>query len=97
MLHEPAVQSGKDPAASFKMRVGVYMFVIYALFYAGFVALNVFKPVQMETQVLLGMNLAVTYGFGLIVFALILALIYTVLCGQKEAALSSGTTGGGDE
>lgn len=95
MLHKPAAQSGKDLAAPYKMRVGVWMFLFYALLYAGFVALNVLKPVEMETPVALGMNLAVTYGFGLIVFALVLALIYTVMCGKKEQELNSNSSDGG--
>ena len=95
MLHEPAAQSGKDLAASYKMRIGVWMFLLYAILYGGFVALNVLKPVEMETPVALGMNLAVTYGFGLILFALVLALIYTVMCGAKERELNTTASGKG--
>ena len=40
MLHEPAAPVGKDPAAAFKSRLGVWMFLAYSLFYAGFVAVN---------------------------------------------------------
>ncbi len=89
MLHEPAAQSGKDHAASYKMRLGVWMFLVYAMLYGGFVARNVLAPVAMERPVLLGMNVAVTYGFGLIVFALVLALIYTLMCGRKEQELNT--------
>ena len=96
MLHEPAIQSGKDLAVSYKMRIGVWMFLVYAILYGGFVALNVMKPVVMETPVILGMNLAVFYGFGLIVFALILALIYTVMCSSKEKELKNESSNGGN-
>ena len=96
MLHEPAIQSGKDLAASYKMRVGAWMFLIYAILYGGFVALNVLKPVAMETPVILGMNLAVVYGFGLIIVALILALIYTVMCSSKEQELKNESSNGGN-
>ncbi len=89
MLHEPAAQSGKDHAASYKMRLGVWMFLVYALLYGGFVVQNVLSPVAMEKPVALGMNVAVMYGFGLIVFALILALIYTVMCSRKEQELDA--------
>ncbi|MDX9974858.1 MAG: DUF485 domain-containing protein [FCB group bacterium] len=95
MLHEPAAQVGKDLAASYKMRIGVWMFLLYAILYGGFVALNVLKPVAMETPVILGMNLAVTYGFGLIVFALVLALVYTALCSAKERELNATASGKG--
>jgi uncharacterized membrane protein (DUF485 family) len=88
MLHEPAAQSGPDLSIAYKMRVGVWMFLIYAIFYGGFVALNVLKPVLMETPFCFGMNLAVVYGFSLILFALVLALIYTAMCSRKEAELN---------
>ena len=47
MLHEPATPAGKDPAAPYKMRLGVWMFVVYAFFYAGFVAINLLGPLAM--------------------------------------------------
>ncbi|OGK11348.1 MAG: hypothetical protein A2W80_05065 [Candidatus Riflebacteria bacterium GWC2_50_8] len=88
MLHKPAEQSGKDPAAKFKTALGVKMFIGYALFYAGFIGINLISPLMMEKEAFMGMNLAVTYGFGLIVFALILAVIYNQLCNNKEAELA---------
>ena len=88
MLHEPAAQSGKDPAASYKMRLGVWMFIFYSLFYVGFVAINLIDPLLMETTVLMGMNLATVYGFALIVVALIQALIYDAMCRGQERALA---------
>lgn len=87
MLHEPASQGGPDPAASYKMRLGVYMFIAYALLYAGFVVINTFASTLMEATVIFGLNLATAYGFGLIILALILALIYNRKCYAKEAAL----------
>ena len=64
MLHEPAVQSGKDNAVAYKTRIGVRMFWLYAIVYAGFVIINVMNPVMMEGHVFSGLNLAVVYGFG---------------------------------
>lgn len=93
MLHEPAPQEhGEDHAADYKMRLGVYMFIAYALFYAGFVVINVVKPTLMELEIFLGLNLAVVYGFGLIVVALILALIYTHMCSKQEKAMASSSS-----
>ena len=43
----------------------------------------------METTVILGQNLAVTYGFGLIILALIMALIYNQFCSRKEKELQA--------
>lgn len=88
MLHEPAAPSGKDPASPFKMRLGIWMFFVYGLIYAGFVVINLTNPLLMERVVLLGLNLAVVYGFGLIVLALVLALVYNHICGQREALMA---------
>ena len=88
MLHEPAAPVGIDHATSYKMRLGIVMFLIYAVIYAGFVAINILKPILMEATVLFGLNLAVVYGFGLIVFALILALIYNVMCEKREKSVN---------
>ena len=95
MLHEPAAESGPDHASAYKMKLGVRMFIIYALTYAGFVFINLARPVLMERKVLLGMNLAVVYGFGLIVLALVMALIYNALCARREKAAQSMSPGRG--
>ena len=87
MLHKPAQQSGDDLASSYKSRLGVRMFWVYAIVYAGFVLINVISPPAMSTIVIAGLNLAVVYGFGLIVLAMVLALIYNWLCTRKENEL----------
>jgi uncharacterized membrane protein (DUF485 family) len=87
MLHEPATPSGKDPAASYKMRLGLWMFLFYSLFYAGFVAINLLSPLLMEKQVFLGLNFATVYGFALIIVALVEALIYDGMCRKQEKLL----------
>lgn len=89
MLHEPAAQSGHDPAMSYKMRLGVWMFLVYAAVYAAFVAINLIWPKAMAAIGLGGLNLAVVYGFGLIVLALILAVIYNQLCLREERRLAT--------
>ncbi len=91
MFHEPAAKSGQDLAASFKTSLGVKMFVVYALIYAGFIGINVLSPLSMEKEVFLGLNLAVTYGFGLIVLALFMAVIYNQACNNKEASMSGSS------
>lgn len=90
MFHEPAATSGKDPAFAYKRGLGIRMFSAYALFYAGFIVINLLKPVLMEAEVAAGLNLATVYGFSLIVIALILALVYNRACSLKEAALAAG-------
>jgi uncharacterized membrane protein (DUF485 family) len=89
MLHEPAANVGKDPAFAFKRRLGVVLFLVYAAIYAAFVAWNLVRPASMGTVLFSGLNLAVVYGFGLIVLALILALAYNLACGRREAALAA--------
>ncbi len=87
MLHEPAAKpSGPDHASGYKAKLGVYMFIVYALFYAGFVAIPLIDPELMKKQIVAGLNLATVYGFALIVFALVLALIYNGLCSAREAS-----------
>ncbi|MCA9199894.1 MAG: DUF485 domain-containing protein [Planctomycetales bacterium] len=61
-------------------RIGAVLCLIYSAVYSGFVLLNVFKSDIMETTPLPGINLAILYGFGLIVLAFLLALLYGVLC-----------------
>ena len=95
MHHGSAQDSGPDPASAYKTRLGVWMFIIYCVVYAGFVFINVLTEGEaMQVIVFSGLNLAVVYGVGLIVFALVLALIYNWLCTKKEAELAG--TGGGE-
>jgi uncharacterized membrane protein (DUF485 family) len=96
MLHEPAVKTGPDPAFLYKRRLGAWMFILYALFYAGFVVINLVRPGAMETVLFSGLNMAVVYGFGLIIFALVLALIYSQACERREKRLraAGGAPGG---
>ncbi|MCC6580196.1 MAG: DUF485 domain-containing protein, partial [Phycisphaeraceae bacterium] len=65
------------------------LFVFYSLVYAGFVAINLLAPQWMEIKTILGMNLAVLYGFGLIVLAIIMGLIYNHMCGRLEDAMNA--------
>ena len=73
-------------------RIGFILFVVYSVFYSTFVLLNAIVPGVMEIKPVAGINLAILYGFALIVFALLLALVYGVMCRTKghEAADSEG-------
>jgi len=88
MLHAPAADSGPDLASKYKARLGLWMFALYSLIYAGFVVINVTKPVLMEKIIFGGLNLAVVYGFGLILLALVLALIYNAMCTKEEKKMN---------
>jgi uncharacterized membrane protein (DUF485 family) len=95
MHHEPAPDTGTDAASPLKTRVGLILFVIYALIYAGFVAINTFFPTVMGLIVFAGLNLAVVYGFGLIFLAIGMGLIYNVICTRAEDRMNH--TDGGSE
>ena len=64
-------------------RYGLVLFLIYVVFYAGFVAICAFSFETMRIEIA-GVNLAVIYGLGLIVLALVLAIIYMLMC-RKDA------------
>lgn len=87
MGHGPAVKLGKDNAAAYKTKLGIFMFIAYTLVYSGFVAINAIKPSLMQ-KIVFGQTLAVVYGFGLLAFALVLAVIYNRLCNAAEARLN---------
>ncbi|MCP4156621.1 MAG: DUF485 domain-containing protein [bacterium] len=89
MLHGEAVKLGKDEAVAFKTRIGVILFVFYSLVYAGFVAINTLSPKSMGVEVLFGLNLAVVYGFGLIILAIVMGIIYNHVCTKMEDKLSA--------
>lgn len=88
MGHGAAAQWGEDKASDYKSRLGVYFFIFYTIFYAGFIAVNVMSPKTMGIIVMAGLNLACVYGFGLILLAIIMGLIYNHMCTKKEDELN---------
>jgi uncharacterized membrane protein (DUF485 family) len=78
---EPLTRELEDEGVvAHNTRMGVLLFVVYVLFYGGFVALSAFWPEVMGMPFLRGVNLAIAYGFALIVAALVLALVYMRVC-----------------
>ncbi|MFH0938903.1 MAG: DUF485 domain-containing protein [Planctomycetota bacterium] len=61
-------------------RIGLKLFAVYVALYGGFMALSAFAPKRMGEIRIGGVNLAIVYGFGLILTALLLALLYLWLC-----------------
>ncbi len=85
MLHEPAPEiHGVDEAAAYKRRLGLQMLAGYGLLYVVFIVISVALPKTMGVHVVAGLNLAIVYGFALIVIAFILALVYNWLCTKHE-------------
>jgi len=65
-------------------RNGLMLFAVYVVLYVGFMLLNAFAHERMQQPVLAGVNLAIVYGMGLIIAALLLALVYMWLCIPKK-------------
>jgi uncharacterized membrane protein (DUF485 family) len=87
MHHEPNERTGKDASTDYKARLGLILFFFYGLIYAGFVLINTLDPKLMGRDVLGDLNLAVVYGFGLIILAIVMGLIYHVACTRAEDRL----------
>ena len=88
MGHGPATQWGEDRASEYKAQLGIYLFIFYVLVYAGFIVINVMSPKTMGIIVMAGLNLACVYGFGLILLAIIMGVIYNHMCTKKEDELN---------
>ena len=83
---------GNSSDSRAKARLGLFMFALYGIVYAGFVLINTIAPDVMERIAFAGLDLAVIYGMGLIVLAVVLGLIYSQICSRLEArAIAAGT------
>lgn len=86
--HGPSTDWGVDHASDYKAKLGVYMFLVYVVIYAGFILINVLTPKLMGVIIFAGLNLAIIYGFGLIVLAIVMGLVYNYFCTKKEDELN---------
>lgn len=84
MHHQPAGNIVTDFAATYKSRLGVKLFIFYTLIYSGFVIIGLTKPELMGLELIGGQNIAIIYGFGLIVLAIIMGFIYNYFCTKME-------------
>lgn len=57
-------------------RLGLVLFAIYLVLYAGFVLVSAFFTDSLDWRPAGGLNLALLWGFALIVAAIVLALVY---------------------
>jgi len=83
MGHGPSNKWGDDKSVPFKIKLGLWMFSFYFLLYGGFIVINVLNPKLMSADIG-SLNLAIVYGFALIIIALIMALIYNFLSTRSE-------------
>ncbi len=88
MHHGPAVELGEDLASKKKARLGVWFFFLYLVFYAGFVAIGVTNYELLGKKVIGELSLAIVYGIGLIIFAVVLGLVYSLICTQYEIKMN---------
>lgn len=87
-MHGPSTQWKKDNASSIKELLGKWLFLLYAIVYGGFILINVTSPDFMGIHVG-DMNVAIVYGFGLIIFAMILAFAYNHVSTHAEEILNN--------
>jgi uncharacterized membrane protein (DUF485 family) len=82
--HGPSTDWGEDKATAYKERLGIYLFIVYCVVYGVFVALNTISPKLMGMIIFSGLNLAVVYGMGLIILAIVMGIIYNNMCTKAE-------------
>ena len=92
-MHGPAAKLEKDHAADKKAKLGVYLFIVYILVYSGFVVIGLYDPDLMGIHVVGKQNLAIVYGFGLIILAIVMGFIYNFLCNRLEAKMNNTQKG----
>jgi uncharacterized membrane protein (DUF485 family) len=61
-------------------RTGLCLFAVYLAAYVVFVVMAAYAPETMRQRTPLGPNVAILYGFGLICGAVLLAMVYMLLC-----------------
>jgi len=75
--------------SSASARIGLVLFVIYVLLYAGLIGIVLFRPELLSTRPFGGVNLAIAYGMGLIGAAFLLAIVYMIACRIVEGSPAS--------
>ena len=78
-----AAEESREPSCSTN-RIGLALFWVYVLLYAGFMGLVLFRPDLLSRRPFGGVNLAIAYGIGLIAGAFLLAIVYMVACRAVE-------------
>ncbi len=73
----------KDKSSVIKEIVGKWLFFLYAVFYVCFIVINIVSPGFMGIEIG-GLNMAIAYGFGLILLAMLLAFAYNHISTRAE-------------
>ncbi|MBN2240722.1 MAG: DUF485 domain-containing protein [Dehalococcoidales bacterium] len=95
MAHGPATEWKEEKSQGFKTKLGLVMIAIFIVIYLAFILITVISPKTMGNDVG-NINVAVLYGFLIIVIAIIQALIYNVICARKEKEDQLPESGKGD-
>jgi len=80
-------------ATTRQSRYGLILFFVYVILYGLFVYLSAFRADVMSSRPFGGVNFAVLYGLGLIITAIVLALIYMIICRPVRAEDDGGGSG----
>jgi uncharacterized membrane protein (DUF485 family) len=88
-MHGPAAKLEADKAAAKKAKLGVILFLFYTLVYVGFVIIGLTDPELLGKPIIGGQNLAIVYGFGLIILAIVMGFIYNFYCTRMEDSMNS--------
>ena len=83
-MHGLAAKLETDNAAKKKSNLGLVLFFVYLAVYAGFVFIGLYDPDLMGKKVIGDQNLAIAYGFGLIVLAIVMGFVYNLICSAVE-------------
>ena len=73
-----------SPVVRGTSRIGLALFWVYVLLYAGFMGLVLFRPDLLSLRPFGGVNLAIAYGLGLIAGAFLLSIVYMAACRAVE-------------
>jgi uncharacterized membrane protein (DUF485 family) len=95
---KPADETGQHvlftgPILNHNARFGLVLFLIYLALYLGFIVMAAWAQNVMARPALGGMNVAVVYGFALIIAAFLLAMVYMVFCKPDPAPAADLTEG----
>jgi uncharacterized membrane protein (DUF485 family) len=89
MHHGPAVELGKDNSIPKKTKLGVILFIIYSVIYAGFVFIGTMYPEYMGAKIFGNVNFAFVYGMGLILLAVVMGVVYNHFCTSFENQMNA--------
>jgi len=95
MEHGPPPELQEEKSEGFKAKLGLIMVAFFTIVYFAFIILAITYPQAMANDVG-SLNVAVVYGFGIIIVAIIQALIYNFVCSRREKRYGVAEDDGGE-